>query len=97
MSEQIFDFGFTAVDETELNSYQKATKATESATEIQEKVDIPARQVTCVTFAGDDLEYLIVTSAADGLKDRSENDGDIFIFQPGVKGKEPNRLGSWAE
>tara|TARA_A100001037_G_C15065633_1_gene596910 strand:- start:227 stop:1081 length:855 start_codon:yes stop_codon:yes gene_type:complete len=64
---------------------------------IEEKVDIPARQVTCVTFAGGDLDYLIVTSASDGLKDRSENDGDIFIFQPGVTGKEPNRLGNWAE
>ncbi len=39
MSEQIFDFGFTAVDETELNSYQQATQATQSATATQEKVD----------------------------------------------------------
>ena len=39
MSEQIFDFGFTAVDETELNSYQKATQATQSANATQEKVD----------------------------------------------------------
>jgi hypothetical protein len=39
MSEEIFDFGFTAVDETELNSYQKATQATQSATATQEKVD----------------------------------------------------------
>jgi len=39
MNEQIFDFGFTAVDETELNSYQQATQATQSATATQEKVD----------------------------------------------------------
>lgn len=39
MSEQIFDFGFTAVDETELNSYQQATQATAKSDATQEKVD----------------------------------------------------------
>ena len=39
MSEEIFDFGFTAVDETELNSYQQATQATEKSNATQEKVD----------------------------------------------------------
>jgi len=39
MNEEIFDFGFTAVDETELHSYQQATQATQSATATQEKVD----------------------------------------------------------
>lgn len=39
MSEEIFDFGFTAVDETELNSYQQATQATAKSDATQEKVD----------------------------------------------------------
>ena len=32
MSEEIFDFGFTAVDETELTSYQQAEKKVERTT-----------------------------------------------------------------
>ena len=46
MSDPIFDFGFTAVDESELNSYQQATEAqakVEETTQVvnatQEKVD----------------------------------------------------------
>ena len=46
MSEELFDFGFTAVDESELNSYQQATEAqakveetAQVATATQEKVD----------------------------------------------------------
>ena len=43
MSEEIFDFGFTAVDETELQSYQQAEKKVEETTEVakatQEKID----------------------------------------------------------
>ena len=46
MSDPIFDFGFTAVDESELNSYQQATEAqakveetTQVANATQEKVD----------------------------------------------------------
>lgn len=39
MNEDIFDFGFTAVDETELTSYQQASQATQTVAEVQEKVD----------------------------------------------------------
>lgn len=46
MSEELFDFGFTTVDESELNSYQQATEAKAKveetaylATATQEKVD----------------------------------------------------------
>jgi len=46
MSEELFDFGFTAVDESELNSYQQATEAqakveetSQIASATQEKVD----------------------------------------------------------
>ena len=46
MSEELFDFGFTAVDESELNSYQQATEAqakveetSQAVTATQEKVD----------------------------------------------------------
>lgn len=43
MSDDLFDFGFTAVDETELQSYQQAEKKVEETTEIakttQNKID----------------------------------------------------------
>ena len=43
MSDEIFDFGFTVVDETELNSYQEAQseleKTTAEADAAQEKID----------------------------------------------------------
>lgn len=43
MSDPIFDFGFTAVDESELNVYQQAqqqvAESTEAANATQEKVD----------------------------------------------------------
>ena len=43
MSDDLFDFGFTAVDETELQSYQQAEKKVEETTEIakttQDKID----------------------------------------------------------
>jgi hypothetical protein len=46
MSDSMFDFGFTAVDESELNVYKEATEAqqkvqetTQVATATQEKID----------------------------------------------------------
>jgi vacuolar-type H+-ATPase subunit E/Vma4 len=46
MSDELFDFGFTAVDESELNSYQQASEAeakvketTQAVNATQEKVD----------------------------------------------------------
>lgn len=43
MSEEIFDFGFTAVDETELTSYQQAeqkvAETSATAEQLQEKCD----------------------------------------------------------
>jgi peptidoglycan hydrolase CwlO-like protein len=43
MSDEIFDFGFTVVDETELNSYQEAQSEIEATTAeaeaAQEKID----------------------------------------------------------
>lgn len=37
--DKIFDFGFTAVDETELNSYQEVQQKTEAVNSTQEKID----------------------------------------------------------
>lgn len=43
MTEEIFDFGFTAVDETELEAVQKAAKQTETvaseATDVKDRLD----------------------------------------------------------
>jgi len=38
-TEDIFDFGFTAVDESELETYQTATVAKETALSTQERLD----------------------------------------------------------
>ena len=43
MTEELFDFGFTAVDETELEAVQKAAKQTETvaseATDVKDRLD----------------------------------------------------------
>lgn len=39
MSKEIFDFGFTAVDETELTSYQQAEQKSATAEQLQNKCD----------------------------------------------------------
>ena len=43
MTEELFDFGFTAVDEAELEAVQKATKQTETvaseATDVKDRLD----------------------------------------------------------
>ena len=39
MSDDFFDFGFTAVDETELDAVQKATTVASTATTTQDKLD----------------------------------------------------------
>lgn len=50
-------------------------------------VEIPVRQVTAVTFAGPDLERLIITTSRHGLgEDVEPSAGALFTAQPGVRG-----------
>jgi sugar lactone lactonase YvrE len=45
---------------------------------IVRRVDVPARQPSCVAFGGDDFEILYITSACQGLSSKSENDGQTL-------------------
>jgi sugar lactone lactonase YvrE len=48
-------------------------------------IDLPARQVTNIAFAGEGLDRMFVTSAATGLP-KSEFDGALFEVDAGVTG-----------
>jgi len=58
--------------------------------EVLHKIELEASQVTCVAFAGKNLDHLCVTSARDYLsKDvlaKEPHAGDLFIFKTDVKG-----------
>ena len=58
--------------------------------EILHKINIEARQPTCVSFAGKDLNYLCVTSAREGLSQEAlqaePHSGDLFIYETDVRG-----------
>lgn len=50
-------------------------------------VALPASQVTNVAFAGDALDRMFVTSAADGVDE--PHGGALFEIDPGCRGREP--------
>ncbi|WP_030661849.1 SMP-30/gluconolactonase/LRE family protein [Streptomyces cellulosae] len=52
--------------------------------DVDRVISFPASQTTTVTFAGQDLDRMFVTSASWGLK--GPYDGGIFEVDPGVKG-----------
>lgn len=47
-------------------------------------ISLPATQITNVAFAGDALDRLFVTSAADGVDE--EHGGALFVVDPGCRG-----------
>lgn len=51
-------------------------------------ITLPASQITNVAFAGDALDRMFVTSAADGLDE--EYGGALFEVDPGCRGIAPN-------
>lgn len=60
-------------------------------------LEVPACQPTCVCFAGPDLDVLCVTSAREGLDERSlqsePHAGAVFLYRTGVQGlPEPEYL-----
>jgi len=56
-------------------------------------VRLPARQVTCPAFGGDDLSTLYITTAREGYTEADLREqphaGDIFACTPGVTGRPP--------
>lgn len=54
-------------------------------------IALPATQITNICFAGDDLDRMFVTSAADGLPDE-EHAGALFEVDAGVRGLPPGQF-----
>lgn len=52
---------------------------------VERSIDLPARRVTNITFAGQDLDRMFVTSATIGLEPR-EYDGALFEVDANVQG-----------
>ena len=55
---------------------------------VERRIDFPAHKVACMTFAGDDLSDLYVTTALhNGNKaEEGEGAGVLFRLQPGIRG-----------
>lgn len=51
-------------------------------------IEVPARQVTAVTFAGPELDQLIITTSRHGLpEDDTGPAGSLFGARPGIRGR----------
>lgn len=54
------------------------------------RIEIPAEQVTCCCFGGQDLDELYITTARNGLSEeqlkKNPHAGGLFRIKPGVKG-----------
>ena len=61
-----------------------------------EVIELPTPLVTCPTFAGPDLDQLVITTASIDVPAGSPGAGDLYTVAPGCTGPAPNRLGSWA-
>ena len=55
-------------------------------------IELPASQITSCAFAGESLDRMFVTSAADGAK-HEEHAGALFEVEPGAQGLAPHRFG----
>jgi len=54
------------------------------------EINLPAPYVTSCTFAGPDLDTLIITTAHNGEADAASQAGMTFICKPGVQGVATN-------
>ena len=53
-------------------------------------IAVPVRQVTAVTFAGEDFDELIITTSSPGFGPEADNvAGARFHASPGVRGQAP--------
>ncbi|HEY8591026.1 MAG TPA: SMP-30/gluconolactonase/LRE family protein [Naasia sp.] len=54
-------------------------------------LEVPAKNTTCVAFAGPDLDTLVITTATQGLDDEElrelPDSGRLFTVRPGVRGR----------
>lgn len=54
---------------------------------LDEVVELPTSQVTAMTFAGEDLDQLVITTSKEGMGDHPEPmAGALFVAVPGVRG-----------
>jgi len=62
--------------------------------ELMSKIELPVPQVSSCTFVGDNLEYLLITTASENMKEEElkkyPESGDIFCIKTDVKGVLPN-------
>lgn len=62
-----------------------------------QRIDLPALQITCMAFGGDDLKSLVVTSARNGLSGKQlaqyPGSGAVFLLRPGASGVLPKAFG----
>lgn len=62
-----------------------------------QRLDLPALQITCMAFGGDDMQSLVVTSARNGLTPAQlaqyPASGSVFLLRPGVAGVLPQTFG----
>ena len=62
-----------------------------------QRIDLPALQITCMAFGGEDLKSLVVTSARNGLSPQQlaqyPGSGSVFLLRPGVAGVLPKTFG----
>jgi len=54
---------------------------------LDQVIEVPARQVTAVTFAGPELDQLIITTSRHGLDDDVGPAGALFGARPGIRGR----------
>ena len=58
--------------------------------ELMDKIEVPVPQVSSCAFVGDNLDYLMITTARENMRDeelkRYPESGDVFLVKAGVKG-----------
>jgi len=57
---------------------------------ITHEIEVPAKNVTSCTFAGENLETLIITTASNGDSDSNMESGMTFMCAPGISGRKIN-------
>ena len=55
--------------------------------EFVQAIELPARQISCPAFGGENLDILFATSACENLEDIGVHDGQTFATQLEVKGQ----------
>ncbi len=60
---------------------------------LSEKIDLPVSYTTSCTFAGKDLDQLVITTAHNNEMGKHPQAGMTFICRPGIKGKKTTLFG----